>query len=352
MHCLWRTAFLATGICGVVGTVLFLGGCNTGQSKVSTPIEQSNDITPAVAQGSRNSQTQVEMVNVNIHLDPVLILHIHRLSGQFLPTKKGQPPAFDDKLSYLVAVDSAEIGVTAASMSHAMNTYVFAAPDAPLKNLTVSIQGNQIKQAGTLNKGVGIPFEMTGTMSATADGRIRIRPTQVRAAHLPVEGVMKLLGLDMAKLVNTRNTKGVSVDGNDIILDPAQMLPPPKMRGRITAVRIEGDEIVQTFGTGRTLQAGKPSVANYMAYRGGVLRFGKLTMNDTDMRLIDADPSDPFDFFPDHYQDQLVAGYSKTTATGGLLVYMPDYSKISQPLAPRLAKMQPTDRVLPVSGLR
>ena len=351
MHCLWRTVFLATGICSVVGMVLFLSSCNASQLKVSTTTEQRNDITPAVVQGSRNTQTQVEMVNVNIHLDPVLILHIHHLSGQFVPTKKGQPPAFDDKLSYLVAVDSAEIGVTAASMSHAMNTYVFDAPDAPLKNLTLSIKGDQIKQTGTLNKGVGIPFEMTGTMSATADGRIRIRPTQVKAAHLPVEGVMKLLRLDLAKLVNTRNTKGVSVDGNDIILDPAQMLPPPKMRGHITAVRIEGNEIIQIFGTGRTLQAGKPSVANYMAYRGGVLRFGKLTMNDTDMRLIDADPTDPFDFFPDHYQDQLVAGYSKTTATGGLLVYMPDYDKISKPLAP-LAKRQPTDRILPVSGLR
>jgi len=292
MHCLWRTVFLATEICSVVGTILFLGGCNTSQLKVSTPTEQSNGITPAVVQGSRNTQTQVEMVNVNIHLDSVLILHIRHLSGQFLPTKKGQPPAFDDKLSYLVAVDSAEIGVTPASMNHAMNTYVFDARDAPLKNLTLSIKGNQIKQTGTLNKGVGIPFEMTGTMSATADGRIRIRPTQVKAAHLPVEGVMKLLGLDVAKLMNTRNTKGVSVEGNDIILDPAQMFPPPKMRGRITAVRIEDDEIIQTFGTARTLQAGKPSVANYMAYRGGVLRFGKLTMNDTDMRLIDADPTD------------------------------------------------------------
>jgi hypothetical protein len=65
-----------------------------------------------------------------------------------------------------------------------------------------------------------------------------------------------------------------------------------------------------------------------------VVRFGKLTMIDADMRLIDADPSDPFDFFPDHYNDQLVAGYSKTTASGGLLVYVPDYNKISKPLPP------------------
>ena len=64
------------------------------------------------------------------------------------------------------------------------------------------------------------------------------------------------------------------------------------------------------------------------------MRFGKLTMTDTDMRLIDADPTDPFDFFPDHYSEHLVAGYSKTTASGGLLVYMPDYNKIAKALAP------------------
>jgi hypothetical protein len=334
-----RSAVLAIAICCVPGAALFLGGCSAGKDKVSAPVEQSKGIAPAAVQVSRNTQTQVEMVNVNIHLDPALILNIHYLSGQFLPTRKGQPPAFDDKLSYIVAIDSAEVGVSAASMTHALNTYVFGAPDAPLKNLTLSIQGNKIKQAGTLNEGIGIPFEMTGTMSATADGRIRIQPTQVKAVHLPVKGLMKVLGLHMAKLVNTRKTKGVSVEGDDIILDPAQMLPPPMMRGRITAVSIQGDEIIQTFGTARKLQAGKLFGGNYILYRGGVLRFGKLTMNDTDMRLIDADPTDPFDFFPDHYQDQLVAGYSKTTATGGLLIYMPDYGKISRPLSPHLAKV-------------
>jgi hypothetical protein len=344
-----RSRTLAITISCVHGAALLLVGCSAGKDKVSAPIEQSKDIAPAAVAVSGSTQTQVEMVNVNIRLDPDLILHIRYLSGQFLPTRKGQPPAFDDKLSYIVAIDSAEVGISAASMSHALNTYVFSAPDAPLKNLTLTIQGNQIKQAGTLNKGIGLPFEMTGAMSATADGRIRIQPTQVKAAHLPVTGVMKLFGLDMAKLVNTRKTKGVSVEGNDIILDPARMLPPPAMRGRITAVSIQGDEIVQTFGTGRKLHAGKLSGGNYMWYRGGVLRFGKLTMSDTDMQLIDADPTDPFDFFPDHYQDQLVAGYSKTTATGGLVVYMPDHGKIAKRLSPDLAKVKCADRMAPMS---
>jgi len=302
--------------------------------KPASPQPGQAEAQPPETHGPVGTETQVEMVNVNLHLDPALVLRIGHLEGQFLPTRKGRPPTFDDKLSYIVAIDSAEVGISMASMTHAMNTYVFGEPDAPLKDLKLSAEGSQIKQTGTLKKGIGIPFEMVGTMSATPEGKIRIHATKVKAAHLPVNGLMKLFGLDMAKLINTRNTRGITVDDNDLILDPTLMLPPPKMRGRITAVRIQGDEIIQTFGREkRPLTAHAPH-SNYMAYRGGVLRFGKLTMTDADMRLIDADPSDPFDFFPDHYNEHLVAGYSKTTASGGLLVYMPDYNKIAKPLSP------------------
>jgi hypothetical protein len=323
----------------LAAAAVFLASCGSGDNKLK-PRPQSPEQTvaepaePAEPHSSAEVETRVEMVNVNIHLDPELILHIRHLEGKFLPTKKGRPPTFDDKLSYIVEIDSGEIAISMASMTHVMNTYVFGEPDAPLKNLQLSADGGQIRQKGTLKKGVGIPFEMVGTISATPDGMLRIHPTQMKVEHLPVKGLMKLFGLDTAKLINTRKTKGISVDDNDIILDPAHMLPPPQMRGRITAVRIQGDEVIQIFGRETRTPVPRVPHSNYMAYRGGVLRFGRLTMNNADMQLIDADPADPFDFFPEHYNDQLVAGYSKTTASGGLRVYMPDYDKISRPLSP------------------
>jgi len=279
-------------------------------------------------------ETRVEMVNVMIHLDPALALHVRRLTGTLLRSHKNQPPTFDDKLSYIIAVDAAEIAIGMASMTHLMNTYVFGDSDAPLKDLRLSIENGQIKQKGTIRKGPGIPFEMIGEMSPTPDGKIRIHPKHMRAAKLPVKGLMKLFGVDMAKLINTRHTRGLTVDDNDLILDAALALPPPKIRGRITGLRIEGDQVVQTFGEEKASPATKATKSNFMWYRGGILRFGRLTMTDTDMRLVDADPRDPFDFSPDHYKEHLVAGYSKTTPSGGLVVYMPDYNKISKPLSP------------------
>ena len=52
-------------------------------------------------------------------------------------------------------------------------------------------------------------------------------------------------------------------------------------------------------------------------------------MMDADLQLIDAEPRDPFDFFPAHYDAQLVAGYSRNTPGKGLQVFMPDYARVA-----------------------
>ena len=76
---------------------------------------------------------------------------------------------------------------------------------------------------------------------------------------------------------------------------------------------------------------------NFIYWRGGSLVFGKLTMTATDLELVDMDPKDPFDFSVEHWNDQLIAGYSKTTASGGLKAHMPDFNDLKkpQPVAPK-----------------
>jgi len=108
----------------------------------------------------------------------------------------------------------------------------------------------------------------------------------------------------------------------------------------VTGVEIKGDQIVQLYGD-KPKESGPPPVqGNYMAYRGGLLRFGKLTMTDSDMILIDMNPRDPFDFSLDHYNDQLVAGYTKNTPEHGLRVFMPDFYTLRKPRSKTPAKAQ------------
>jgi hypothetical protein len=269
------------------------------------------------------------MKNVDFHLTDTIVVRIAALEGK-LASDNGGVPVFDDKRSFHLEVDSASIQVQPQAMTNALNEYVFAKPGAPLKNLALTIQGNQVVLKGVLaNKG-GIHFETQGTMAATPDGQIRVHTLKVRAFHLPVKGLMDLLGLDTAGLLDTSKISGVVVDKDDLILDPELLLPPPKMHGHLSSIQIQNGLISMVFGApGRKETiASRCGGRNFQSFRGGTVRFGKLTMNDTDLELVDADPADPFDFSIDHYMDQLVAGYSKMTKQGGLCAHVPDYNKL------------------------
>jgi len=61
-----------------------------------------------------------------------------------------------------------------------------------------------------------------------------------------------------------------------------------------------------------------------------------------DLIMIDMDPRDPFDFYLDHYQKQLVSGYSKSTLEFGLRAHVRDYNKLASPSSAAPAqKMNP-----------
>ena len=114
--------------------------------------------------------------------------------------------------------------------------------------------------------------------------------------------------------------------------------------GKITDIHLEGNNIVQIFGEPKKYPWIKVPAQNYMAYRGNKLQFGKLLMSDTDLVLIDPAPKDPFDFYLDRYKDQLVAGYSKTTPTFGLDVYMVDFNKLKKASVPLKRPKRPKRR--------
>jgi hypothetical protein len=270
--------------------------------------------------------------NVNLHVDSSIVLEIRHIDGELLTAVPGRPPIFDDQQSFTLRIESGEVAMSPASLTDLMNRHVFAYDGAPLKNLRVSIENGQLRQEGTMHKGVDVPFTMLANVSATPDGRIRLHPTKIKTAGLPTGGLMKLFGLELDELIKLKRAPGVQIDENDFLLAPDRLLPSPKIAGHLTAVRIEADRIVEIFGPGKPARLTPPDrrARNFMYYRGGTLRFGKLTMSDADLQLIDADERDRFDFFPAHYTKQLVAGYSKNTPSGGLKVYMPDYDQASR----------------------
>jgi hypothetical protein len=288
----------------------------------------------AGAQERSDSLVQVQMRRVDFHVDSLIVLHIAELRGELLPGPHKGPPWFDDKESFVLGIDSAEVAMSAASLGRLLDRYTFAYRGSPFRDLRITIEQGRLRQQGKLR---GVPFSVVGDLTVTPQGEIRLHPATIKAIGLPVGGLMKLFGLALDKLVHVAPGRGVRIEKNDLLLSPSGLLPPPRIRARVAAVTVRDSEIVQVLhreeGEPRPAIHPPEPAGNYMYYCGGTLRFGKLTMNGTDLEIRDADPDDPFDFFLDRYNDQLVAGYSRNTPDHGLVTYMPDFRQVKATLA-------------------
>jgi hypothetical protein len=293
-------------------------------------------LVPAAQPGleSKTADVQLEMKNVRLHVDDGIVLEIRRLRGEMVSKGNG-PPVFDDRHSYALHLSSGEIAMEMASLQALLNRHLFAYEGSPLKDIAVEADGPRIRLKGKLRKGVDVPFSTIASVSTTADGRLRLRTESMKALGIPAKGLLDLFGLELDDVVGIKERRGVDVQENDIIISAGQVLPPPEIVGRLAKVAVQGRRLVQTFEDGSRgrpprLTPPSPSARNYIYFGGGDITFGKLTMHQADLQLIDLDPRDAFDFYPARYNGQLVAGYSKNTPDKGLKTFMPDFDDLRQ----------------------
>jgi len=292
----------------------------------STGRTAENAVAPAAAQ--RGVKTEIR--KVNFYLTDQAAADLEAVSGELWPTGKNEMPNFDDKTSFELRVANGRISITPKALASILNTYVFARSDAPLKDLSVAIAQDQLRIKGKLHGKGDIPFETAGSLSVSDHGRIRLNTEKMKALHVPVKGVLGLFGIDLANVINTRKTPGIDTDKNDLLMDLETLLPPPHIRGKLTGVKLESNAIVTYFGDGKTPDSAKDEPKSYMTFEGNPIQFGKLTMESADLVVYDMDPGRTLEWSPDHYRDQLVAGYSKITPAFGLRAYVKDYSQLAR----------------------
>lgn len=292
----------------------------------------TGDATPDPA----DSLQWMEMRNVDLHIDAQQVMHMRVLRGEVVATTPGAIPFLDDPKTFHVRVTNAVVALSGDAIAALLNSVAFNYADAPIKHLHVRIEQGQLVQTGTLHKGVDMPFEMWAVPVLQGDGRLRLHPSKLRIFSVNGLTLMHALGLRMDKLMDLRKARGVTVNGDDLFIDPLQLIPPPTVSGRLAAVRMEDSLFVQEFVRTPddtifgTYVRPDSNARNFVYFRGGKLRFGKLTMQDTDLLIGDDDERDPLDLYLARYNKQLVAGHAKNLPNLGLRTWLVDYKRIAK----------------------
>jgi hypothetical protein len=344
----WKTIARRTGLAfipfvtGLIVALTLFACCCPGRlardeapQPVPTPpialahFDEPKDVAPA-------AHTQAEMHNVLFHVDPTIVLRIHSLRGEFFDREEGRPLNFDDKRSFIVKIFRARIGVNGRALTDLLNHYVFNYKGAPLKGLTISVHEGRLVQQGIMHKLIDIPFEMTADVSVTDDGWTRIHPIDIKICNLNGELLMKAFGISLDEILK-KLPSGVRVEKNDLLINALAILPPPTIQGHLANIELHEDELVQLFDSSAAaapLDPPDPKEPNWMFFSDGTLRMGKLYFVRADMQVVDTDPRDPFDFFVDYYNNQLVEGFTRNQPDYGLKVYMRDYGDVGKPRQP------------------
>jgi hypothetical protein len=285
----------------------------------------------AKPQEHSDGAVRVSMRNVKYRFAENVSVQINYLNGAFVPVGDHTMPVADDKNSFKIRIDTAEIAISPQDLANLLNQFVFTRPGSPLSGISVKMLANEhLDVKGRLKDKGSIPFETEGALTAETDGKLRLHAEKVKALNIPVKGLMDALGIEVNNLIKSGQVPGIASDGNDLILDLEQMLPAPRIEGRVTKVRVEQNTIVQTFSNGSDRKTPAKFPGNYIVLQGNNLRTGKLTMQNCDIVVLDTDPADPLDLFLDHYKEQVAAGYTKVTTGFQLRVYMKDFGKLAQ----------------------
>jgi hypothetical protein len=267
--------------------------------------------------------------NVLFRLDPNITMNLIAMNADVVLKDPTLPFVPANKTDYAIQIHHATVTKGPRDLEALLNNYVFNDADTPIRNVKMAFKGDRIVMSGKMKKVVWVDFEMEGVLEPTPDGKIRMKPVVIRSGPLKtrVDGLLNLIGLEMSKLLKTKEEKGLLMQGNEVIMDPSRLYPPPSFLCNITKVNIANGAMHLEMDDGKARPWPEVPVPNtkstLLMWGGDVLINSALTLNSK-MQILDATPNTPMVFALDRYREQLEAGFVNPTRAGHLIAYVPD----------------------------
>ena len=304
-----------------------LGRRSSAPAKPEEPVsaaQTAGTSAPATARAAIGS-TNIYAHNLLLRKGPSFRVYVRWLRGQLAPARKNVGPSFDDPESFFLDIKSGVLRVNIGDLTNYFNSSL---TDAPLKNISLSGDGDQVKLKGTVHKVFSLPVEITATLSALPDSRVQAHVTKLNVLKIPLKGLLGGFHITVADLIHPQGVPGIQISGNDIFFDPQTLLPPPHIRGQLKQIHIVNPDLEEIYGDPTADAARVEQWRNFLHLTDGSLTFGKLIMRPVDIMMIDVSQDLWFNLDLANIQKQLVNGYSRMTPQAGLQIFMPDLRDI------------------------
>ena len=282
------------------------------------------------AQGASGSSVHIRLQNVRFKWSDKVYIDAGNLAVRAVPVQ-GTIVNFDEVESFSMIVQQSVVRIRPDVLGGMFNESIFNYPASRIRELRVSIakddKGNRtVELSGKVNVVAWVPFTMFTHLSVDQHTNTLV----IEVDHLKLFGIVpatKLLRwtpLHLDRLISLPPNKSLLVDGNRIMVKPFGLFPPPRINGRIASVAVDDNAISLTFA-GDAIPAPKSSAKNYVYLQGGTSEFGRFRMVDTNLLILDQDPSNPFGFSLLHYAELIPKSTVEIPDTRSARITMPDF---------------------------
>lgn len=247
------------------------------------------------------------------------------LSALLVPTDPPRPVTLDDPTSFVFKPLHGTVVMPPSALTALFNQYLTDYPDTQLRNLNVSTADDRrLTVTGETQKvpGLWLPFTMSGPVRLEAGHLFVYQPDKIKIAHLEAKGLLKLIRLQLSKLVQIK-TEGAQIKGNTIVLDLNHSLPPPEQDVHVSDLKIDHAGAHLAFTSPFHPQWPQPIVDtdSYVMLSGGDIKTFRSLITHVRMQLIAADGG-KLDTSLYSYRQQITHGHFEITPAGELVAYL------------------------------
>ena len=294
---------------------------------------------------SSSKDVLLKMSNVHFRISEKLALDVDNLSARLIPSGPQGVVNFDDINGFEIKIHRGEVRLKPAVLTNLFNDIVLNYEDAPLRKIKIQfvqlMTGGEnqpvLKLNGEMKLGFWLDFEMLADIEVNQeDNTLVISALTIKTLKIPyIKELMGAMGMKLDSVLSIAGGRGIIIKGNQIILSPFEIFPPPALSGIMAHTRVDpsSDSLLLSFkpGSGNELLLGGPpaGVENYLMLKKGKVAFRKLIMQNSDILMLDRNRKDSFDFFLARYWEVLKRGDVYIRPDSSILVKMPDYEVIS-----------------------
>jgi hypothetical protein len=176
---------------------------------------------------------------------PGAVFFLQGFSANMVSHSKKQPEC--SKRS--TEIQRGDVYISADSLTKFFNRRM-EKTSSKINEIQVEIKDGKLHLKGKVHKGIDIPFDVEGQIST--DGRnLIVQAKKIKAEGLPMKGLLGMVGVHLASLVNSGQVNGVVAKDDTLTFEPDKIA---NVQGKITKAYVTGDGVEIAFGAASNRQ--------------------------------------------------------------------------------------------------